>query len=214
MGTRWALLAGGFALCAAPIFFPLVYWGSLYDKLWLLPLALLIVIAVAAIEASRANGRLPQALRILLIMLAACEMAINVPPTIQASRTPTPYLDRAREVASLLRPGDAVVGGFDPVSILYISFFGNNQNWLVLPASNASTAEAWLRASREGSRRDGKKLYFLGVLDAPRAEWDLFLGSHLRIPYDTLELYRQNSQVVRTFECAGYKVTLRKFSQD
>lgn len=213
-GKRWKVFAAGFALCAAPIFFPLVFWGSLYDKLWLLPLTLLVVVAISALEARPPGRRAPQVLIILLITLVAIEGAINVPLTIEASRDATPYMDRAREVASVVGSGDAVMVGFDGVSVLYWAFFGNEVHGLVLPASNTASVTKWLDESCQRSRRETKNVYFLGVLDAPREQWDLFLGTHLRIPYDALELYRQRSMVIQTFPYLGSKLTLRAFVPD
>ena len=41
-------------------------------------------------------------------------------------------LARAREVASVVSPGDAVVADFDTISVLYGSFFSDNVKLLVL----------------------------------------------------------------------------------
>jgi hypothetical protein len=194
-GERWR--AAVVVLGVTPILFPLLYWEPLYDKLWLQPIAFLA--AALALAAGRSGRALH--VGIGLIVLAAAAGAI--PRAATSAVRETPHLTSAREVAAVVRPGDAVVIDFDAVSTLWIAVFGHGTEILLLPGATRPDAEAWLAKARTGN------LFFLGVLDQTRKTWEAFLGRRVGIPYEVFDPYRRRATIVRTFPYEGSSITLR-----
>jgi hypothetical protein len=202
---RRAPSVGVIAASLALSFVPLLYRDPLYDKLWLIPLALLSWLTAKTWAGSTWARRLPLACAI------AAMMVVNTGAAVRASRTPTPLLNAAREVSDAVRPSALVVAGFDGVSSLFASIFGDGVEVLVLPASlNRAWRSAIARAA-VATRAGGAPLYFLGVLDLSRKQWDDFLGSRVGIPYSELAQYRRESVIVQSFTLENGIVSLRRW---
>jgi hypothetical protein len=200
----------GILVSACAMAFPLLYWTPVYDKLWMLPLAVLVLASGLALRFGELAGIRRRTLIAGLAVLAVLEGAVNVPRAVGDHLHDTQDLNKASEFAALVGAQDSVVLGFDEISILWLAIWGHDRNWLLLPAANRRQAVAWLaNAAHRQSPGDGR-LYFVGVLDQDRKAWDSFLGDRAGIPYQDFECYRRNSAIVARYPVVGYQVNVRQ----
>jgi hypothetical protein len=185
--------------------FPLIYREPLYDKLWLQPLAVFALL-LGSIWAGSGSPNL----RRLVVAGAAATLLVNIGAAVESGRQPTPWLHAAETVFSATRDGSLVVVDFDEVSQLY-GMFKRPSEVLVLPADPRGWRESLDSAVAEAAD-GGRPVYFLGVLDQSRGDWDAFLGSKVRIPFETFDRYRRESTVVHGCTVNGVQVTLRRWS--
>jgi len=194
------------------VFWPLLYWDPMYDKLWLLPLAILAAALVYIARIGHWTGRTRILTVFLLLVLTAIELPANLSRAIIDSRSPTVGLPEAVTVMQIVTPNDGVVTDFDKISSLYVGYAGSD-NAVVLPALNSTTGGPAVTALLEKSQQRHGKLYFLGILDENEASWNSFLGSRLGIPYGSLDVYRAHSRVVRQFRIDDISLTLRVYEE-
>ena len=210
-GLSKMLLGAGIPIAMLAVVFPLLYWGP-YDKLWLQPLALFVVAGGFAFgRAGLSQGR-RRALVAGLGVLLVAEVGVNLPQAIADHIHPTPGLNEAREFAAMVGPRDAVVLAFDDISTLWVTFWGQDANVLLLPASRYREAAEWLARTEKDETQRGGSLYFVGVLDQDRKTWDDFLGNRIGIPYSSFETYRQRAARVREYRVRGVLVAVCRLS--
>jgi hypothetical protein len=203
---KWATLSGIAAV--AVIFWPLLYWDPMYDKLWLLPFAMLA--AGLALTLANRNEFTSRATLLFLALFAAVEIPTNLYPAIASSRSPTEGLAEATQLMNIVSPADGIVLDFDKVSTLYIGYAGD-ENAVMLPAMSRATAKPAVDGlSAKCLARHGK-LYFMEVLDENENTWNSFMGSRAGIPYHSFDNYRMNSTIVRRFPLNGTQLTLRVY---
>jgi len=192
--------------CAVGLVFDtlaLIFWEPLYDKLWLQPLAVAffassVILADWYRRCQRGLMFVPEALLIALVVTTGFFHAL------EASRSSTPCLDAARHLAGTLRSSDLLVADWDPVSLLYSSFWGGGAKRFDVPMSATANGPSTLRMlddeiSRIGASRD--RVYFLGVLDMPEASWKLFLENRCHLPYHSLDAIRRCAKPVEKLTC-------------
>jgi hypothetical protein len=199
-------------LAIAFITLPIWAWGPNYAKMWLLPLACLSFAIAVAWDRDR-NDHLH---RVFTACLAAClvaETARNVPAMIRDHTKPTPCLADARAVAEIVAQDDWVMLDFDNVSTLWTTIYGEKIKSLTLPASTAVEATEWLEKAKAATRTPGHgRLFFVGVLQASRAQWDPFLGARVKIPYELMDEYRKESTLVRRMSTTDPPIELRQYA--
>lgn len=195
-----------------PLFFALIYWDPLYDKLWLLPLGILVItLASIAAGAFMSRGMRNAAVATLLVVIAI-EAPTNLYSAIADSRSETDGLQDANKVISLVKPEDAIVLDFDQISALYIAYSGN-ANAIMLPTLLRAEADRTLSAQLARCRETHGKFYFLGILDQTEAVWKPFMEARLGIQYGSFNEYRSHSRTVERFEIGDHVVTLRVYEQ-
>jgi hypothetical protein len=121
---RQRLILGCSAVALIFDTFALIFSDPLYDKLWLQPLAVVLLASSVFLtdwfrRCQRGLMFVPDALLIGLVDTTGFFHAL------QASRSSTPCLDAASHLAGNLRSSDLLVADWDPVSLLYSSFWGN-----------------------------------------------------------------------------------------
>jgi hypothetical protein len=208
-GTATLTMAAAAGLVAALVA-PLA-WAPLYDKLWILPIALLWLLG-GAVAADVRAGRSLRLARGGLVLVAA-EAVANFAWAVPAHLRPSPYLAPSEVVAGAVKPGDLVVLDWDPVSQMYAGLWGADRTIWSLPSEGVARGSASLAALDSAvadTRRHGHDTYFLGVLDHSRARWDAFLGRRLRLPFEALDGYRAAATVVARFGTAEQPLTLRR----
>lgn len=209
---RSKALSVAYLLGCAPLFFPLIFWAPLYDKFWLQPLILLVVLGAVAYDRSPAGPKQKNFLKAGLAVLLCAEVALNLPGAIRSAKVEPPYLNEASEVGNIIGQQDFAVVDFDEISTLYLGFFRARTEFILLPASRSSQALDILRTAVEARRHSKGKIYFLGVLDQSRANWTAFLGNRIGIPYESFDTYRHEARIVKSFDYKNGRVTLREFS--
>jgi len=198
------------AICVF-ITIPLWAWGPNTPKMWLFPQACL-AIAVAVPWGLRSlPARAQWALTTCLLICLAVEAVRNLPEVIREHTNPTPYLDDAAAVAQIVAPGDRIVLDFDETSTLWYSFWGNGRIKLLLPASNVAEATEWLDRAKAETRAGHGRLFFLGLLQIPKALWDPFMGARVKIPYSFLDEYREKTVLLRRLKEGNPQTELRQF---
>ncbi len=208
---RLPLVAASFGL-AFTLVGP-IYWNPTYDKLWLQPIAaivLLVGFALAALPPSR-NRRAIMAGCMTMVFMEVLSNCLWVIPNFSQE---TPYLHEAQKVNEMLRPDDLLIDDWDRVSILYVTLYGFGRPQLCLPSAAYERGAAVIDDLREMIRRAetrGGRVYFLGVMDHTEASWQPFLGAHLHVPYHALDEFRDRCRPVATFQIKGTNVTLQLY---
>ena len=200
---RQRLILGCCAVALVFDTFALIFWDPLYDKLWLQPLAVVLlassIILAAWYRCSKQPLMLvPDALLIALVVTTGFLHAL------EASRSSTPCLDAARQLAGTMRSSDLLAAEWDPVSLLYSSFWGNGAKRFDVPASatgNGPKTIAILDDEISRIRASGDRVYFLGVLDMPEASWKSYLGDRCHLPYHSLDAIRRCAKPVEKLRC-------------
>jgi hypothetical protein len=185
---------------------PLLYWDPLYDKLWLQPLGVIIVLAGVLYRI----GSLRRGPVITVILFSFLEAGTNLRWAIPAHINPTKGANEMASVAQIVKPQDFIVLNFDPISTLYLGFWASPQNTLLLPASTRAQALNWLADAETHTRESGGAVYFLSVFDETEQSWAEFLGKRVGIPYHAFDDYRSRSRIVQSFQVDGHTITLRK----
>jgi hypothetical protein len=195
--------------------FPLIYWDPLYDKLWLQPVA---VVAIGSSVVLTAWGQryqrrlvfLPEALLITVLTIRGLTGAVE-------ARSSTPCLNASRHLAGILRSSDLLVAEWDPVSLLYSSFWGNGAKRFDVPATATGNGpDTVILLNEEISRITGAggKTYFLGVLDMPEANWKPYLERRCHLPYRSLDGLRRCARPVANLTCNDGSEVLWRLSID
>lgn len=197
---RLAVLCGVTGLAATALGPAL--WDPVYDKLWLQPVAAWTFLAALALARLPAPRWRPAWTAAALAATAAIA-AVNLARAVPAHLRPTPWLDEARQIAERTAPRDLVVHEWDSISVLYGTFWGwsPDRHRFDFPTTaverGPGAREALDRAVLEAWQRGGR-VWFIGVLDQPRDQWDVFLGNTVGVPYETLAPYRAGARPAGT----------------
>jgi hypothetical protein len=211
-GMSKFVLWPGILVSVIAVAFPLVYWDPLYDKLWLLPLAVMAIAAAFVFRFGALDRTRQRTLTLGVVVLVIVEGAVNIPRAIMDHVHETPHINEARDLAATVTSRDGVVLDFDDVSTLWASIWGYGKNYLLLPASTRSEAAEWLSKSETNETANGGALLFVAVLDEDRTGWDAFLGRATGIPYSGFECYRRQSVVIRRYPNPNGAITVRKLT--
>jgi len=192
----------------------LAYWDPLYDKLWLLPFLLLYMVVTVYLANMHDSRMLASAVFVLVLSVAA----YNTRQAIRASQGGWPYVDSAQQVASTIAQNDLFVGDWDPISVLYGTMYGSEDQVISFPArasaSGAAAALTYLdQRIAETIHRNGS-VYFLGVLDEKESQWNAYLGTRCGVPYSAFNRFRDHSSVVLTLPGRSGHVTLRRLNNE
>jgi hypothetical protein len=191
---------------------PVWAWGPNNPKMWLFPFACA-SFAIAVAWDRDLSGRLHVLFSACLLVCLAAEAARSLPSMIREHSQATPHLDDARAVAQIVGPDDWVVLDFDEVSTLWTTIYGTRIKSLLFPSSNTAEITRWLAEAKSATRSPGHgRLFFLGILQAGRAQWDPFLGARLKIPYELMDEYRKGSTLVRRMSTGDPPVELRQYA--
>ncbi len=136
--------------------FPLIFWGPIYDKLWLQPLAVIFfawsVIFVAWYRLSQRRLMfLPEALLIVAILITGFTRAFA------ASRSSTPCLDTTRQLAETLRSSDLLVADWTPSRFFTLRSRAAQKGSMSLRAPPPTVRRRWrylMTRSREPKLRE------------------------------------------------------------
>jgi hypothetical protein len=198
----------------------LVYWLPTYDKLWLQPLAFLIFSAgILANAATRIETRTsvvlwPARLIYALVVLVGLT---NLARTAYASAQPTPHLEEAQEVATLVKPTDLLVGDWNRISLLYQAFWAPRANSFNVETEtdhdgSASVAVEYLNDKIAKTRAARGQVFFLGLIDVSMGDWERLIGNREGLSYHLFDDYRRCSVLVKSFPSQERIITLRKLN--
>lgn len=204
------LVCAGILLSVLGVTIPLILWSPTYDKLWLLPLVLLIISGALAFRFGGFSAALRTNLVAGIAGVILLEGALNLPRAITDHFRETAHITEARELAALAGPATPVVVDFDDVSMLWLNIWGTNADKIALPAVKRAQAMDWLARARDNQARLHGKLLFVGVLDHDRKSWDAFLGRATQIGFDEFDCYRREAVIIRRYPFSTGPVTVRE----
>jgi hypothetical protein len=196
--------------------FPLIFWEPLYDKLWLQPLAVVffassVVFAACYRLYPRQLIFLPDAFLIAVIVISGFAGALS------ASRSPTPWLGAARQLSGTLRSSDLLVSQWDPVSLLYASFWGDGAKVFDVAGNatvNGPKALPLLEGQVSTIRNSGGRIFFLGIIDMPESVWKPYLEDRCGLPFHSLDAMRRCARPVEALTYNQRKEVLWQLSPD
>jgi hypothetical protein len=122
-------------------------------------------------------------------------------------------MQEAQVVSARVGKDDFVVGGWDSVSILYGDIWvgeGQYMDFTSEAVSYGRSATTHLRERVLETRRKGGRVYFLGVVDVSKQDWDSYLGARCGVPFSDMDFYREHSNTLTKFEIGSAKIS---FSQ-
>jgi hypothetical protein len=194
--------------CAVALVFdllPLIFWDPLYDKLWLQPVAV-VLFAWGVIFAAWLRlyqwGPISVAEATLVVVI----LTVGFVRALESSRSSPPCLAAARHLDEILRSSDLLVAEWEPVSVLYSSFWGDGAKRFDLPTSateNGTKTLLLLDDEISRTRASGGRVYFLGVLDMPEVSWKPFLADKCHLPYHSLDGMRRCAKPVARLRCSN-----------
>ena len=204
--ARVAWVAGALALLGTLL--PALAWDTLYEKLWLQPIALVAlgtcgVLAIPASAARRAWA--------VVAAAAAIGAAVNVGLAVRARVAPPSCRAQADAVSRTLTPADLLVHEWDPVSFEFDVVHGTDRRTFDLVGvarDRAAAAAQDLDSARRATFARGGAVFYLGVFDLSRERWDAFLGSRAGLSYEALASERARARLVETYQCRAARVTL------
>jgi len=207
---RQRLVLGCCAVALVFDAFPLIFWDPLYDKLWLQPIAV-IILAWSVIFDAWLRNRRPRPLRVLPeALLLAIVVVVGLAGAIEAHESATPCLDGAQELATMLHPNDLLIRSWDPISLLYSAFWGRGARTFDIPTVASTSGPQTIRLLHDEIERTRGDVYSVGVLDMPEDVWTPFLGDKIHFPYDSLDPIRACAKRVTSLSCGDHDEILWK----
>jgi hypothetical protein len=150
-------------------------------------------------------------------LLAAIIVTFGFAGAFRASRSSSPWLGAAGQLAGTLRPSDLLVSNWDPASLLYFSFWGDSAKTFGLAGKateNGPKALPMLDDEVSRVRDDKGRVFFIGVLDMPEADWKPYLENRCHLPYHSLDAMRRCARPVETLGSSEGDEVLWQLSLD
>ena len=192
---------------------PLLVWDPQYDKLWLQPLACLAFLVTSSRVAPNLDGPARSPLSKVLPVLLLCGLAMNLVWLTRCHYTKTSEMSEAQRLAGVIGTRDLLVGDWDAVSTLYGYGWSRDGRFISFPTEavlHGFDSVTELREAVRDTQRIGGRVYFLSLLDVPRASWDSFLGTRCGVPYSELDFYREHSKLRELFHSKSSELSLRQ----
>jgi hypothetical protein len=79
-----------------------------------------------------------------------------------------------------------------------------------MAAQEGNRAVAIMRKAMSNTEQQGRRIYFLGLLDDSKQTWDGFLESRCGVHYSDLDEYRVRSEIVETSHDGATPIVLRR----
>jgi hypothetical protein len=197
------LVLGCCALALAFDALALVFWDTLYDKLWLQPLA--VFFFGCGVVSAAWYRRLPRPPRFVPeLVLVTMIVTTGFYRALEANRSATPCLVTARRLADSVRSSDLLVTDWDPISLLYSSFWGNGARIFDVPSTATGYGPntlSMLDGQISKVSAAGGRILFLRILDMREADWNAYLGNRCQLPYHSLDAIRKCATPVEQLTC-------------
>jgi hypothetical protein len=133
---------------------------------------------------------------------------------LEAHQSATPCLDRAQELAGILRPNDLLLRGWDSISILYSAFWEHGAKTFDVPSVASSSGPQTVQLLHDEIATDQGQRFSLGILDMPENGWTPFLGDNVQLPYRSLDPIRNCPKPVASRSCSDGNETPWKLPSD
>ncbi len=192
---------------------PLLVWDPQYDKLWLQPLACLAILVACSTVSPDLDGPARSSLSRVLPVLLLCGLATNLVWLTRSHYTKNSDMSEAQRLAGVIGTRDLLVGDWDGISTLYGYGWSRDGQFISFPTEavlHGFDSVTQLRKAVRDTQRTGGRVYFLSLLDVPRASWDSFLGTRCGVPYSELDFYREHSTLREVFHSKSSELSLRQ----
>jgi len=176
----------------------LIYWGARYSKLWMMPLAtLLIVLVVLTHEGLEQRARFMRTVfwAGLVVPVVFYGLLFNM---VAGRITPNLGMQDTLDIAELLSSRDLIISDWGGTPYLIpsrphsLSLVG-----VALEAQlNADDVQAQIQKEIEATVQRGGDVYFYLLLDLSEEEWNISLGQRVKLPYALLDDCRKNATPV------------------
>lgn len=210
LGARMQTGAIVACLGLACTFPPLLVWDPQYDKLWVQPLGCLIFLAAIAVKMAMRQERQRRLALWCFASIAAGGMCVTLYWAYEKHEHQPYEFEEARQAAALFDKNDFIVGDWRPVAMLYGYLWAEPGHFVSFPSEagehRGETIQRLQSKIEEAQKRAGH-VYFFGILDVPREDWNVFFGAECRIPYAAMDEYRAHATVRARFpDNRGYDV--------
>ena len=160
---------------------PVVVYDPGYDKLWIQPLACLIVFLVVALYAIAQDSDASLLFSKIVLTVLVVGLSSNLVWVGRAHLWQPYEINEAQRLATMIGKKDLLVGDWDHISVIYSSLWGNDDQFFSFPTT---AVRSWCRSvglACEGSvskaNLGGGRVYFLGILDQPKPTLGSYLGT-------------------------------------
>jgi hypothetical protein len=140
-------------------------------------------------------------------------LAMTLAWLISSHYTKTSEMTEAPRLAGVIGARDLLVGDWDEISTLYGYGWSADGRFISFPTEavlHGFDSVAQLREAIRRTQRIGGRVYFLSLLDMPRATWNSSLGARCGVPYSEMDFYREHSRVRELFHSKSSQLSLRQ----
>jgi hypothetical protein len=193
---------------------PFFIWDPGYAKFWLQPLTCIAVLTTLAYEVLLDSDSVQKRIAITAAGLLFISINANLVWATRDHEQESPDLQQAQQIAQIVGPNDFVIGAWNGAAILYGAIYAREDRFLDFNEDavfHRRKATFDLDEATAETAKRGGKVYFVGVLDDSKAQWDAFLGARCGIPYSDLADYRVGSIRINNFDRGTTEVTLWRF---
>ena len=189
-----------------------IFWSITYTKILLQPVIILITItALISSEIDKfANRFISVSLKSFLSIFLVFVIFWNLNNVLLKMHFQTSELKAAKELAERVDDESLIIIDWDSdVATLYSEFYKNPQQhifciqyemtMLMLKGERAEFIHK-LKDEITSFKNNGKKVYFLGVLEKSRSMWRYYLEERLHIDYDLFDEYRRSARFIKKFD--------------
>lgn len=203
---RTAALAAGVGL--AFTFIPVLLWDAQYDKLWVLPLACIFILAAIAFNHAHWGGAFRKSVASIFAIVALWGAGITLHWTyVNHTTTPIEFAE-AQQAVSLFGKNDFVIGDWRPVAMLYGYLYADPDHFLSFPSEavvGGHSAIAHVQSAVKETQARGGRIFFFDTLDMPKQDWNVFFRRTPDMTYAAFDDYRAQASVrTRFLDRHGY----------
>ena len=192
------------------------YWTITYSKLWLQPLAAFAVLTAFSLSALNkvvANGQKRQWIIGFVIAFSAIMLTWNEVTVLLPNHHGTPEVDTIMSQIDMnVEDNSLVFTNWDAVGVTFSHLYPRSREIISLPAlvieTRPSGLQKFMDAKIADAVKQGRHVYFLGVLDTARTDWDAFFKSQLGVDYDSFEKYRKASSCLVELHAKNQKAKI------
>ncbi len=182
-----------------------------YDKLWIQPMAFLIIVGILALKLYKEfNPKKGSILKAWFLCLAVSLIMYNTKTVLIPNRFgEVKYIKEAGEVNNIVKEQDMVIGTWDALGSLLGNLYGRKnmfiiEDEIIVDDLDKDLFFRNLEGRMERTKRHGGKVYFLGVLEVHRARWEPFLHKIVGLSYDSFDPYRRASHLIKRYSFEGF----------
>ena len=192
---------------------PLVIWDPEYDKLWIQPLAFLAFLVAVALGVVKLPGDSRFVLSAVIPSAVFAGLLFNAGGAVRDHFREQTDLREVKRLATLIGEHDLLVGDWDRISTIYGYGWAKDNHFVSFPSEAVlfgPDSVSRLREAVLNTHSSGGQVYFLAILDEPKATWEPFLAAKCGVPFSAMDVYRKRSVVRDTIYSNSGRVPLRQ----